>query len=108
MQTSAFSPVQGPGTRVILRYVHEPPEATFYVPENDCYHVYGDCHAFRHRGTKAKVERRRICNYCLNRASDDPDKSTNYGRDLERAREYEDLFNTTLATSGQSTRVSQT
>ena len=108
VQTSAFSPVQGPGTRVILRYVHEPPEATFYVPENDCYHVYGDCHAFRHRGTKAKVERRRICNYCLNRASEDPDKSANYGRDLERAREYEELFNTTLATSGQSTRVSQT
>ena len=70
--------------------------------------MYGDCHAFRHRGTKAKVERRRICLYCLNRATEDPDKSANYGRDLERAREYEDLFNTTLATSGQSTRMSQT
>ena len=107
-QTSAFSPVQAPGTRVILRYVHEPPEATFYVPENDCYHVYGDCYAFRHRGTKAKVERRRICQYCLNRASEDPDKSADYGRDLERAREYEQLYNTTLTSSGQSTRVSQT
>ena len=48
-QTSSFVPTQGPGTRVILRYVHEPPGETFYVPDNECYHVYGDCHAFRHR-----------------------------------------------------------
>ncbi|OLP75136.1 Retrovirus-related Pol polyprotein from transposon TNT 1-94 [Symbiodinium microadriaticum] len=108
VQTSAFSPVQGPGTRVILRYVHEPPSDTFYVPDNECYHVYGDCHAFRHRGTKEKVQRRRLCQYCYSRAVEDPDKSADYGRDLQRAREYEDLFNTTLQTSGQSSGVSRT
>ena len=107
VQTSAFVPVQGPGTRVILRYVHEPPGEAFYVPDNECYHVYGDCHAFRHRGTREKVQRRRLCQYCLNRSADDPDKAPDYGRDLARAREYEELFNTTLTTSGQSSRVSQ-
>ena len=107
VQTSAFSPVQGPGTRVILRYVHEPPGEAFVVPDNECYHVYGDCYAFRHKGTRGRVQRRRLCQYCLNRAADDPDKTPEYGRDLQRAREYEDLFNTTLTTSGQSSRVSQ-
>ncbi|CAE7367174.1 unnamed protein product [Symbiodinium sp. CCMP2592] len=42
VQTAAFSPVQAPGTRVILRYVHEPPEEVFVVPDNECFHVYGD------------------------------------------------------------------
>ena len=107
VQTTAFTPVQGPGTRVILRYVHEPPAESFYVPDNECYHVYEDCYAFRHRGTRGRVERRRICQYCLRRAGDDPDKSADYGRDLQRAREYEDLFNTTLQTSGQSVAMSQ-
>ncbi|CAE7422884.1 unnamed protein product [Symbiodinium sp. CCMP2592] len=41
VQTAAFSPVQAPGTRVILRYVHEPPEEVFVVPDNECFHVYG-------------------------------------------------------------------
>ncbi|CAE7344119.1 unnamed protein product [Symbiodinium sp. KB8] len=88
-------------TRVILRYVHEPPEESFVIPGNECYHIYGDCYAFRHRGTKDRVERRRICQYCMSRSRDDPDKSADYGRDLERAKEYEQLFNTQLLTSGQ-------
>ena len=88
--------------RVILRYVHEPPEESFYIPGNECYHVYNDCYAFRHKGTLSKVERRRICQYCVNRAKEDPDKSAEYGRDLERAKAYEDLFNTRLTTSGRS------
>ena len=88
--------------RVILRYVHEPPAEAYFVPGNECYHVYGDCHAFRHRGTMNRVEGRRICQYCVNRAKDDPDKSASYGRDLERAQEYERLFNRQLRVSGQS------
>ena len=76
------------------------------MPDNECYHVYEDCYAFRHRGTREKVQRRRICQFCLNRASDDPDKSPDYDRDLERAREYERIFETTLHSSGQSSRVS--
>ena len=88
--------------RVILRYVHEPPGEAFFVPGNECYHVYGDCHAFRHRGTMGRVENRRIYQYCVNRARDDPDKSAEYGRDLERAQEYERIFNTQLRVSGQS------
>ena len=107
VQTSAFSPVQGPGTRVILRYVHEPPGEAFIVPDNECYHVYDDCYAFRHRGTRGRVQRRRLCQYCFNRASEDPDKTPNYGRDLASAREYEELFNTTLTTSGQSSGMSR-
>ncbi|CAE7630141.1 unnamed protein product [Symbiodinium sp. CCMP2592] len=107
IQTTAFTPVHGPSTRVILRYVHEPPEATYVVPDNDCFHVYDDCHAFRHRGTLQKVERRRLCRYCSNRANEDPDKTPDYGRDLERAREYERVFNTTLTTSGQSSRMAE-
>ena len=106
VQTSVFSPVPSPGVRVILRYVHEPQSETFYVPDNECYHVYEDCYAFRHRGTREKVQRRRICQFCLNRASDDPDKTPDYDRDLERAREYERTFETTLHSSGQSSRVS--
>ena len=106
VQTAAFSPVQSPGARVILRYVHEPPGDVFIVPDNECFHVYDDCHAFRHRGTLAKVERRRLCQYCSNRAAEDPDKMPDFGRDLERAREYERVFNTTLLSSGQSSRVS--
>ena len=90
---------------MILRYVHEPPEATYVVPDNECFHVYEDCYAFRHRGTLQRVERRRLCQYCSNRAADDPDKTPEYGRDLERAREYERAFNTTLLASGQSSRV---
>ena len=82
-QTSAFTPVQGPGTRVILRYVHEPPGLTYYVPDNECYHVYNDCYAFRHRGTKDRVQQRRICQFCLRRAEDDPDKSADYGGALQ-------------------------
>ena len=105
VQTAVFSPVQNSGVRVILRYVHEPPGEAFIVPGNECYHVYGDCHAFRHRGTGNRVEHRRLCQYCFARAADDPDKSANYGRDLERAREYEQVFNTTLSTSGQSSGV---
>ncbi|CAE7254018.1 unnamed protein product [Symbiodinium sp. CCMP2592] len=107
VQTTAFTPVHGPSTRVILRYVHEPAEATYIVPDNDCYHVYDDCHAFRHRGTMQRVERRRLCQYCSHRAADDPDKAADYGRDLERAREYERVFNTTLLQSGQSSNVTQ-
>ena len=38
----------------------------------------------------------------MNRAKEDPDKSAEYGRDLERAKAYEDLFNTRLTTSGRS------
>ena len=38
----------------------------------------------------------------MSRSRDDPDKSADYGRDLERAKEYEQLFNTQLLTSGQS------
>ena len=106
IQTAVFSPVQTSGTRVILRYVHEPPGETFIVPDNECFHVYDDCHAFRHRGTLARVERRRLCQYCRNRAVEDPDKTPEYGCDLERAREYERVFNTTLLTSGQSSNVS--
>ena len=106
VQTTAFMPVTGPQTRVILRYVHEPPGEVYTVPGNECFHVYPDCHAFRHRGTLAKVEKRRLCQYCSHRAEDDPDKIARYGEDLARAREYEDLFNTTLTTSGQSSRVS--
>ena len=105
VQTAVFSPVQNSEVRVILRYVHEPPGEAFIVPGNECYHVYGDCHAFRHRGTGNRVEHRRLCQYCFARAADDPDKSANYGRDLERAREYEQVFNTTLSTSGQSSGV---
>ena len=90
---------------MILRYVHEPAEATYAVPDNECFHVYEDCYAFRHRGTLQRVERRRLCQYCSNRAADDPDKTPEYGRDLERAREYERAFNTTLLASGQSSRV---
>ena len=108
VQTAAFSPVQSPGVRVILRYVHEPPGEAFIVPGNECYHVYGDCHAFRHRGTGSRVENRRLCQYCYARAADDPDKSADYGRDLERAQEYERVFNTTLLTSGQSSGVNRT
>ena len=107
VQTSAFSPVQGPGTRVIRRYVHEPPGETFIVPDNECYHVYDDCYAFRHRGTRGRVQRRRLCQYCYNRATEDPDKTPNYGRDLASAREYEELFNTTLTSSGQSSGMSR-
>ncbi|CAE7218690.1 unnamed protein product [Symbiodinium sp. CCMP2456] len=103
-QAGVFTPAAPPETRVILRYVHEPPGETFYIPGNECFHVYGDCHAFRHRGTADKVERRRLCQYCLNRAGDDPDKHANYGADLERAREYERIFNTQLQQSGQSVR----
>ncbi|CAE7330401.1 unnamed protein product, partial [Symbiodinium sp. CCMP2456] len=103
VQSGAFTPCGlVPETRVILRYVHEPPGETFFVPGNECYHVYGDCHAFRHRGTADRVEKRRICQYCVNRAQDDPDKSADYGRDLERAREYERVFNSQLRVSGQS------
>ncbi|OLP78092.1 Retrovirus-related Pol polyprotein from transposon TNT 1-94 [Symbiodinium microadriaticum] len=90
--------------RVILRYVHEPPGEAFFVPGNECYHVYGDCHAFRHRGTMGRVENRRIYQYCVNRARDDPDKSAEYGRDLERAQEYERIFNTQLRVSGKATK----
>ena len=106
VQTTAFMPVTGPQTRVILRYVHEPPGEVFTVPNNECFHVYSDCHAFRHRGTLGRVENRRLCQYCSHRAEDDPDKVARYGQDLARAKEYEDLFNTTLTTSGQSSRVS--
>ncbi|OLP99915.1 Ubiquitin-activating enzyme E1 2 [Symbiodinium microadriaticum] len=74
VQTTAFMPVTGPQTRVILRYVHEPPGEVYTVPGNECFHVYPDCHAFRHRGTLAKVEKRRLCQYCSHRAEDDPDK----------------------------------
>ncbi|CAE7239682.1 unnamed protein product [Symbiodinium sp. CCMP2456] len=103
VQSGVFTPCgPAPETRVILRYVHEPPGETFFVPGNECYHVYGDCHAFRHRGTADRVEKRRICQYCVNRAQDDPDKSADYGRDLERAREYERVFNSQLRVSGQS------
>ena len=49
-----------------------------------------------------RVEVRRICQYCVHRAKEDPDKSADYGRDLERAQEYERLFNTQLRVSGQS------
>ncbi|CAE7238296.1 unnamed protein product [Symbiodinium sp. CCMP2592] len=104
-QTSeVFQRIVAPETRVILRYVHEPPAEAFVVPNNDCFHVYGDCHAFRHPGTAERVQRKRICNYCLNRAEDDPDKRVNYADDLERAREYERVFNTQLLRSGQSSR----
>ena len=78
VQTAVFSPVQAPGTRVILRYVHEPPGETFVVPDNECFHVYDDCHAFRH-GTLGRVERRRLCQHCSNRAAEDPDKVPDYG-----------------------------
>ncbi|CAE7623069.1 unnamed protein product [Symbiodinium sp. CCMP2592] len=105
VQTAAFSPVQAPGTRVILRYVHEPPEQVFVVPDNECFHVYEDCYAFRHRGTQDRVQRRRLCQFCSNRAAEDPDKTPDYGRDLERAHEYERVFNTTLRVSGQSSHV---
>ena len=101
VQAGVFTPQTIPDTRVILRYVHEPPGETFYLPGNECYHVYGDCHAFRHRGTADRVERRRLCQYCLNRADEDPDKRANYGEDLARAQEYERMFNTQLRTSGQ-------
>ena len=104
-QTSeAFQRVVAPETKVILRYVHEPPAETFYVPDNECFHVYGDCHAFRHKGTAQRVQRRRLCQYCLNRSEDDPDKRASYADDLERAREYERIFNTELRASGQSSR----
>ena len=104
-QTSeAFQRVVAPETRVILRYVHEPPAETFYVPDNECFHVCGDCHAFRHRGTAQRVQRRRLCQYCLNRSEDDPDKRASYADDLVRAREYERVFNTELRVSGQSSR----
>ena len=104
VQAGAFQCTPSPDVRVILRYVHEPPEEAFTVPGGECYHVYGDCYAFRHRGAPERVERRRLCQYCLNRASEDPDKSADYGRDLERAREYELIFNTQLTESGQSVR----
>ena len=100
-QAGIFTPAPAPETRVILRYVHEPPGETFYVPGNECYHVYGDCYAFRHKGTADRVERRRLCQYCLNRADGDPDKTANYGDDLARAQEYERVFNMQLQTSGQ-------
>ena len=107
VQAGAFEHVPPPAdVRVILRYVHEPPEDAYVVPGNECYHVYQDCFAFRHRGTLGRVEHRRICQYCLNRTKEDPDKSADYFRDLERAREYETLFNTTLRTSGQQSRGS--
>ena len=107
VQTSAVSPAPGPSTRVILRYVHEPPGESFIVPDNECYHVYEDCYAFRHRGTRSRVQRRRLCQYCYNRSTEDPDKTPDYGRDLANAREYEQLFNTTLTSSGQSSNMSQ-
>lgn len=100
-QAGIFTPAPAPETRVILRYVHEPPGETFYVPGNECYHVYGDCYAFRHKGTADRVERRRLCQYCLNRVDGDPDKTANYGDDLARAQEYERVFNMQLQTSGQ-------
>ena len=107
VQAGTFEHVPPPAdVRVILRYVHEPPEDAYVVPGNECYHVYQDCFAFRHRGTLGRVEHRRICQYCLNRTKEDPDKSADYFRDLERAREYETLFNTTLRTSGQRARGS--
>ena len=107
VQAGAFEHIPPPAdVRVILRYVHEPPEDAYVVPGNECYHVYQDCFAFRHRGTLGRVEHRRICQYCLNRTKEDPDKSADYFRDLERAREYENLFNTTLRTSGQRARGS--
>ncbi|CAE7486493.1 GIP [Symbiodinium sp. CCMP2592] len=100
-QAGAFTPMPAPQTRVILRYVHEPPGEAYVLPGNDCYHVYSDCHAFRHRGTADRVERRRLCLYCLHRAEEDPDKTANYGEDLARAQEYERIFNTQLQVSGQ-------
>ncbi|CAE7303462.1 unnamed protein product, partial [Symbiodinium sp. KB8] len=102
-QAGAFTPRPPPAdVHVILRYVHEPPEDASIVPGNSCYHVYGDCYSFRHRGTLGRVEQRRICQYCLNRSKEDPDMSADYDRDLQRAQEYERIFNEQLHVSGRS------
>ena len=48
------------------------PEQVHYVPGNQCFHIYNPCHAFRHRGTQAKVCTLRVCEFCMRHQGRDP------------------------------------
>ena len=67
----SFAPIV-PEVRTEVRTELRVPEQVFYVPGGQCYHVFNPCHAFRHRGTQEKVQRLRICEYCVRHQGRDP------------------------------------
>ena len=48
------------------------PQQVYYVPGNQCFHIFNPCHAFRHRGTQARVSSLRICEFCVRHQGRDP------------------------------------
>ena len=67
----SFAPII-PEIRTEVRTELRVPEQVFYVPGGQCYHVFNPCHAFRHRGTQERVQRLRVCEYCVRHQGRDP------------------------------------
>ena len=61
-----------PEVRTEVRREIRVPANTYVVPANVCYHVFEHCHAFRHPGTRNRVQTLRICEYCVRHGGRDP------------------------------------